>query len=48
MDFSKATVDELDVVAYEDEYADILDKEYALIQMAHRQMDLYEYLEVGS
>jgi len=46
VDYTKATFEELMVVAYEDEYAGIMDKAYALIQIMHRQeqMDLYEYL----
>ncbi|HIW33490.1 MAG TPA: hypothetical protein IAA29_11965 [Candidatus Paenibacillus intestinavium] len=46
VDFSKATIEELDVVAYEDDYANVIDKELAICQLMHRQIDIYELLEV--
>lgn len=44
MDYSKATVDELVAVAYEDDYAGAIDKQLAICQLMHRQMDIYEFL----
>ena len=44
MDYSKATIEELDVVAYEDDYADVIDKQLAICQLLHRQIDIYELL----
>lgn len=48
MKFSKATTEELLVIAHEDENACILDKAYALIQIMHRevQIDLYDYIGI--
>lgn len=44
MDFTKATIEELETVAYEDDYAGIIDKALARCQLMHRQIDLYELL----
>lgn len=44
MDFSKASIEELEVVAYEDEHAGVIDKQLAICQLMHRQIDIYEYL----
>lgn len=46
MDFGKATTEELMVVAHEDEFAYIMDKAHALIEIMHRQeqIDLFEII----